>query len=1756
MNRGSRALPADGGRHPHVGPIVLAAVLSLVAWGILIFPAAGDGVTPVFGGPNVLVDDTVFVASSARVAVADDGTIHVVWVDARDGNDGVYHSRSSDLGLTWSPSVPVDDAPGATNSWEPDIAVNRSGGEVYVVYRDSRTGETNIHVSTSLDGGLTWNPSARVDDASGAAAALHPRIAVSDDGVVYAVWEDRRSTDQVFFSRSTTEGASWAPSLQLSPSGGGSRAYSPAMAAKEAGRVLVVWQQIETVLGVVTHIASARSVDAGVTWASSDVAWGAPSEPLSNPDVALHAAGRAYVTWTSQLAPVQSIRAATTANGGAIWSSPVRVDDTPLSVPSSPGRSSVSLLAGAPFAVWDDLRNGNADVFASGSGDQGALWGDCPSPCTNNNDARVDDTGAVATDQFAADSAGGPGDLSVVWEDDRNGGSDIYFARYDAFGGSALQLTEFSDSPDGTGEAVEFAHTGWADIDLRGYRLVIDGTSYDLDPLGTVTAGAHRVVGNLVTADLALPSLRLDNNSGTLELYGPRGRIDVVRYGQSGPAPDPLPGNSTARYFGGTAYTGDWAMDPTPTFGGPNDGPPVIAAPKLVLNEAYYDAPAGRESEMFLELYYLGASSLNTTGLSLVGENAYRIASGVTVSTADPYAVIAYADNTSLFDTLQTAGDNLYLYAADGSLLDMVGWNTLHVEGTSVCRLPAGNGTFEGYDDASSQGAGWQFGCAPSRPTLMVRPSQDLWGDRGETIRHNLTITNRANSFSVVDLDWNPPPPLWAVRAYGSDGTTPLADGNGNSLPDVGLGPRFSANESANVVIAVDIPSPAPPEGWILTRIVAADLTSGGRDVVDLRTVVAPYVVADRSADPVVIDLRGIGGAEETTITLTIDGRGNAVPGSKSNAADIMFVVDDTGSMGGWIAAAKADVDYITDSLAANVTSIRFGLVSYGDVAEINVDIDLTSNIAAFKAALNALNAGGGGDTPEDADVALEIAANLSWRGPEATKVMVLVGDAPTHDDAHLVDVALWAFTVRDIHTAAIACGFDATMIDAFNRTAQAGRGFFAQLGSPALMADAILTGILSLVPPVDYAGRDPDPGDVSPMVRDVLPPYIAYVPGTFVDPANGTARDPAFIGTDGGGNTILEWNLSVLRVNDTWSVAFNVTSGRAGYVPTNVVGLSRISFLDWRDVPRSIELPEVFVTVVGRAPITSLDFGQPNVSDPSPPRTWVTSATLLSLTAIDRSATGIRQTSFRIDMGPWADYAATGPFPLAPEGAHLVQWFSEDNAGGVEFVNDAMAYVDDTPPRTDLVIGAPRFVGADAFVTSRTPLTLQAVDEGAVPVGVDSTEYRVDGGPWIPYTGPFTLSGEGFHDIVGRSRDRLGNVESIRITTLVVDDTPPVPIVTPGSPSYESGSTWVTSRTPIELTASDGGAVPVGLEGLEYRAWFGAWSAPVTYATPLLLEGEGVHHVEARAWDRLGNEAVSNATFVVDDTPPTGAVAIGIPRHTSDRVYVTSATPITLSFADGGIIPVGLDLSEYRVEGGNWLAYSSPFTLWGADGTRTIETRGTDRLDNEAIGATVVFVDNLPPETQISPTFSSGPDTRFTLHAIDGGSGVARTEYRLDGGDWTPYIQGFALPPGDHAIGFHSVDNLGHVEPERTLDVRVTSVVSVETNWKPLIAVVFAIALTVFGLRTARRAPWRRAETWTGRLQTFVVISVPFVAAEATTGIVSLFTGSLAIPPVLGLGTVVDVAILVAGLAVGLLRVRLAGPRAETSPLAESPPG
>jgi predicted GH43/DUF377 family glycosyl hydrolase len=88
------------------------------------------------------------------------------------------------------------------------------------------------------------------------------------------------------------------------------------------------------------------------------------------------------------------------------------------------------------------------------------------------------------------------------------------------------------------------------------------------------------------------------------------------------------------------------------------------------------------------------------------------------------------------------------------------------------------------------------------------------------------------------------------------------------------------------------------------------------------------------------------------------------------------------------------------------------------------------------------------------------------------------------------------------------------------------------------------------------------------------------------------------------------------------------------------------------------------------------------------------------------------------------------------------------------------------------------------------------------------------------------------------------------------------------------------------------------------------------------------------------------------------------------------------------------------------------------------------------------------------------------------------------------------------------------------------------EYNWKPIMALIFTVILLIIGFVVVHKRPMKFTDDLSkDRWYSFFAGVLPFAIAEALTGIVSFFTGLLAVPPIIGLGMIVDLVILIIGI-------------------------
>ena len=266
------------------------------------FSRSSDGGLSFSANPRVN-DITTSFQTEPAITVDSQGLIHVVWTDNRNAittGPDIYYANSTDGGLTFNVNLRVNNDATGVEQARPAIAA-AADRSVYAVWDDPRNGARgrDIYFSRSTDLGVTWSPNIIVNDDSANIAQTNVAIAV-DVSAIYLAWVDSRianTAPDIYATRSTNGGVSFAASVPVSDDNGLMVQFTPAIAAR-AGTVHIAWSDARTIGSTGLDIYRASSTD-GIVWSpnlkvNDDTL--VTNDQLS-PTIAVDAAGNVFAAW-------------------------------------------------------------------------------------------------------------------------------------------------------------------------------------------------------------------------------------------------------------------------------------------------------------------------------------------------------------------------------------------------------------------------------------------------------------------------------------------------------------------------------------------------------------------------------------------------------------------------------------------------------------------------------------------------------------------------------------------------------------------------------------------------------------------------------------------------------------------------------------------------------------------------------------------------------------------------------------------------------------------------------------------------------------------------------------------------------------------------------------------------------------------------------------------------------------------------------------------------------------------------------------------------------------------------------------------------------------------------------------------------------------------------------------------------------------------------------------------------------------------
>ncbi|WP_173187535.1 OmpL47-type beta-barrel domain-containing protein [Paenibacillus alginolyticus] len=209
------------------------------------------------------------------------------------------------------------------------------------------------------------------------------------------------------------------------------------------------------------------------------------------------------------------------------------------------------------------------------------------------------------------------------------------------------------------------------------------------------------------------------------------------------------------------------------------------------------------------------------------------------------------------------------------------------------------------------------------------------------------------------------------------------------------------------------------------------------------------------------------------------------------------------------------------------------------------------------------------------------------------------------------------------------------------------------------------------------------------------------------------------------------------------------------------------------------------------------------------------------------------------------------------------------DAAGNVSNVTSiVISNIDKIAPVSVASLSPAAPNGSNGWYTSDVTVSFSVSDN---VYGMAKTEYQVNDGGWITYTGSIPAFGEGNYKVGYRSTDLAGNVESIKTIEFKIDKTAPILTVQLDNTSiWPANHKMVTIHATLNSSDAASGVASMVLTSITSnepdsgQGDIGANIGTATTSFSLRAEKGRIYTITYTATDKAGNQSVTSAIVIV----------------------------------------------------------------------------------------------------------------------------------------------------------------------------------------------------------------------------------------------------------------------------------------------------
>lgn len=298
--------------------------------------------------------------------------------------------------------------------------INAQGNTVHVAWQDNRDGNYEIYYKRSTDDGANWSPETRLT--SDNAVSQRPAIALSGQ-YVHIAWNDRVSNEEIYYKRSTDGGVTWGANLRLTNDPN----LSTYPSISSSGSIVVVsWSENRDGNYEIYY---KLSTDNGGSW-GADTRFTNDGAVSLQPCVSV--SGQiVHITWHDNRNANDEIYYRRSTNGGVTWEAEVRL----TTLPGTSFFASSYASGQYVFTAWVENSDGNPEIYSKRSTDMGLTW-EANVRQTNNLAISIRPTVTISGNNFY-----------ITWQDGVDGNDEIYYRSSTDAGITFSGITRLTNEP-------------------------------------------------------------------------------------------------------------------------------------------------------------------------------------------------------------------------------------------------------------------------------------------------------------------------------------------------------------------------------------------------------------------------------------------------------------------------------------------------------------------------------------------------------------------------------------------------------------------------------------------------------------------------------------------------------------------------------------------------------------------------------------------------------------------------------------------------------------------------------------------------------------------------------------------------------------------------------------------------------------------------------------------------------------------------------------------------------------------------------------------------------------------------------------------------------------------------------------------------------------------------------------------------------------------------------------------------------------